>query len=255
VPTSPQTDTDHHRTAPAPPAGTLVLHAVRHGESAGNVAAHDADVRGLERIEIEHRDADTPLSALGEEQARAVGARLRTLDDAERPVTVWCSPYVRARQTAHLALAAAGLDLPLRVDDRLRDRELGVLDRLTRTGVERLHPAEAAARRHLGKMYHRPAGGESWVDVALRLRSWAADVRDEPGPLLVVTHDAVVVLLRYVLEHLDEDEVMELVREHGVRNASLTTLVRADGTWRARRFDEVDHLRDVAVTDHAGETR
>lgn len=257
MPTTPTRPSHAPTRAAAGLSRTLVVHVVRHGESAGNVAARDADRLGLERLEIEHRDADTPLSPLGAEQAAALGVALRDLHPDERPVAVWSSPYVRARQTARLALERAGLDLPVRTDDRLRDRELGVLDRLTRLGVERLHPEEDAARRHLGKLYHRPAGGESWLDVALRLRSWVADVRDETGPLLVVTHDAVVVLLRYVLEQLDEDGVMELVREHGVRNASLTTLVRRDGSWSAARFDEVEHLRDVGapVTDHAGEVR
>ena len=64
----------------------------------------------------------------------------------------------------------------MRLDERLRDRELGVLDRLTRRGVEARHPEEAELRRRLGKFYHRPAGGESWADIALRVRTALADL-------------------------------------------------------------------------------
>ncbi len=56
-------------------------------------------------------------------------------------------------------------------DERLRDRELGILDRLTRLGVKTRYPDEAERRLWLGKLYYRPPGGESWADVALRLRS------------------------------------------------------------------------------------
>ncbi|WP_165689046.1 histidine phosphatase family protein, partial [Mycobacteroides abscessus] len=99
----------------------------------------------------------------------------RGVDDV--PVALWVSPYLRAQQTIALALAAGGLaEPPKRVDERLRDRELGVLDRLTRTGVRNRFPEEEARRQWLGKYYHRPAGGESWADVMLRLRSVLVDV-------------------------------------------------------------------------------
>ena len=46
---------------------------IRHGESAGNVAREDAEASGAEVIDIEWRDADTPLSEHGRDQARALG--------------------------------------------------------------------------------------------------------------------------------------------------------------------------------------
>ena len=49
------------------------LWLVRHGESAGNVARDAAEAAGHPVIDIPTRDADVPLSALGERQARALG--------------------------------------------------------------------------------------------------------------------------------------------------------------------------------------
>ena len=49
------------------------LWVVRHGQSAGNVARDAADAAGLSVIDIAERDVDVPLSALGEEQAAALG--------------------------------------------------------------------------------------------------------------------------------------------------------------------------------------
>lgn len=233
---------------------TLLL--VRHGESLGNLAASRAEAERSEVVEVATRDADTPLSDRGREQARALGALLAALDPDERPEVVWCSPYVRARQTARLALEEAGLDLPVRLDERLRDRELGILDRLTWRGVQARYPLEAERRRHLGKMYHRPPGGESWADVALRARAALGDLlpRDAGRRVLVVVHDAVVMLLRYVLEELTEDELMAIVRERSIRNASLTRLDRGDDRWDLTVFDDVAHLAalDAEVTEHEG---
>jgi len=231
----------------------LVL--VRHGESEGNVAATRAERAGAETVGVPWRDADTPLSATGEEQARALGAHLATLPPDEAPEVLWCSPYVRARRTAELALDKAGLPLRTVVDERLRDRELGILDGLTSHGVDARFPDEAARRDRLGKMYFRPPGGESWSDVALRLRSLVGDIerREEGRRVLVVCHDAVIWLLRYVCEGLTEDQLMAQVAEHSVRNASVTVLVGGPDGWRAEVVDDVAHLAGAEVTEHPGQ--
>ncbi len=156
------------------------LWIVRHGESTANVAASAAEAAGIELIDLTHRDADVPLSDTGEEQARATARWLAGLPADQRPDVAVVSPYLRAVRTAELALAGTGI--PAGVDERLRDRELGILDGLTGHGVARRYPDEAARRQRLGKFYYRPPGGESWTDVALRLRTLLGDLRrDHPG--------------------------------------------------------------------------
>ena len=49
------------------------LWIVRHGESAGNVARDEAHAANLDRILLEGRDVDVPLSDLGERQSTALG--------------------------------------------------------------------------------------------------------------------------------------------------------------------------------------
>lgn len=234
----------------------LVL--VRHGESIGNLAAAEARAAGAELIDVPARDADVTLSPLGREQSAAVADALAAMGPDAAPDVLVCSPYVRARETADLA--CAGLTLPSRVDERLRDRELGVLDRLTFAGVEARYPEEAERRRWQGKFYHRPAGGESWADVVLRLRSWLSDLdRDWPGRrVLVVSHDVVIALVRYVCERLDEEQVLELARERPLRNASVSRLLRTEDLgWTTTSYDDVAHLEaaGLAVTEHRGERR
>lgn len=241
-------------------AGLRELLLVRHGESLGNVAAARAHAAGSELIDVPARDPDVTLSELGREQAAAVGASLAALPEEERPQAVICSPYERAVETARLACRAASLDLTLQIDERLRDRELGVLDRLTEAGVRARHPEEDARRSWQGKFYHRPAGGESWADVVLRLRSWLSDADHQLARkrVLVVSHDVVILLLRYVCEGLDEKAVMALAAATPLRNAALSRYVRgADGKWMISAYDEVEHLRaaGLTVTEHPGARR
>ena len=237
--------------------GITELWLVRHGESRANVAASRAERELREDIESEWRDADVPLSELGEEQARALGRALEGLDPDSRPGTVWTSPYVRARET--MAIALAGIDLTERqTDERLRDRELGVLDLLTTTGVEVRFPAEAARRRWLGKFYYRPPGGESWADVAHRLRSVLADMErhTSDGSVLVVAHDAIVMIFLYLCLGWSEPELLDFALTHPVPNASVTKLTRdTAGNWSLTTFAADDHLReqDVPVTRHEGD--
>ena len=238
--------------------GATELWLVRHGESAANVAAAEAESAGHDRIEAGFRDADVPLSRRGEQQAEALGTWLEENAGESGPASVWASPYLRARHTAEIALERAGLPTVLRIDERLRDRELGILDLLTAQGVEHLLPEEAARRRWVGKFYYRPPGGESWCDVALRVRSLLADLDGDPGgATLIAAHDAVVMLFIYVCTGLTEAELLDFARTHTVSNASVTKLVRpsGEGRWMLDLFSHDDHVEasGVAVTHHSGD--
>ena len=204
------------------------LWLVRHGESAGNVARDRAEAAGHPVIDIPMRDADVPLSALGERQARALGLWLGRRPPEETPTTVLASPYRRARQTAQIALGAAGLwrdDEALTVDERLREREFGILDRLTHAGIVQKYPEQAEMRRLLGKFYHRPPGGESWCDVILRLRSVLDTLTREGrgGRVLLVCHSVVILCFRYLLERLTEEQILDIDRASEVANCSVTS--------------------------------
>jgi probable phosphoglycerate mutase len=228
------------------------LWIVRHGESAGNVASETAFAAGLPTIDIAERDVDVPLSRLGERQAASVGRWFAGLPDGGRPNVVLVSPYLRARRTAELmrgegALAADAGDYT--VDERLREKEFGILDRLTRYGVEQRFPDQAELRRLLGKFYHRPPGGESWCDVILRLRSALDTISLHHGGqrVLVVCHQVIVLCLRYLLECMTEDEILAIDREGEVANCSVThyafdPALGRDGKLALRRYNFVAPL-------------
>jgi broad specificity phosphatase PhoE len=198
---------------------------VRHGQSVGNIAASEAGRRGAARLDLDFRDADTPLSDTGREQARAVGAFLRAGDVGEAPDLIVCSPYRRAAETAAAAVEAWGSAHELVLDERLRERDLGVFDGLTSAGIREEYASEAQRRSHVGKFYYAPPSGESWCDVTLRVRSLLADLREgyEGKRVWLFTHQAVIMSFRYVLEDLTEQELLEIDSTTDLPNCSLTT--------------------------------
>jgi broad specificity phosphatase PhoE len=202
------------------------LWLVRHGQSAGNVARDAADAAGKSMIDIQMRDVDVPLSPLGERQAEALGHWFAALPEAEKPEIVLASPYVRARQTARAICEAGGLTGEARppiVDERLREREFGIFDRLTTAGIREKYPELAEQRTLLGKFYHRPPGGESWADVILRLRG-ALDtisLHFADRRVVIVCHQVVVLCLRYILEEMDEAQVLAIDRQGDVVNCGI----------------------------------
>jgi 2,3-bisphosphoglycerate-dependent phosphoglycerate mutase len=202
------------------------LWLLRHGQSAGNVAREAAVAAGEHLIGLEVRDVDVPLSELGHRQAEAVGRWFAALPQDERPEVVIASPYVRARQTAEAICQAGGIATGAKgpvIDERLREREFGILDRMTTEGIRALHPDQSRHRQLLGKFYHRPPGGESWVDVILRLRSAldTVSLHHADRRVLIVCHQVVVLCFRYILEELDEAKVLAIDKHSAVLNCGI----------------------------------
>lgn len=230
--------------------GPAALWLVRHAESTGNVAREVAERGGFELLDLAERDADVPLTDRGRRQARDLGKWLAGLPAEQRPTVAVSSSYRRALDTAHEALAALGA-VPLHADERLRDRELGVFDLHTKAGIEARHPQEAVRRRRLGKFYFRPLGGESWADVVLRLRSVLGEVSlDLPGERVVCfTHEAPILLTRYIVEELSEDELMTIARSTRLAHCSLTMYERGpDGGLRLVAFNASGMLHERGAT-------
>ena len=231
------------------------LWLVRHGESAGNLAWRVAESRGEHLIEVSPRDADVPLSPLGERQAAALGRWFAARPAEERPTVVLSSPYLRAHETTRIVLETGALgQVPWLVDERLREKEFGALNRLTKAGIQATMPEQAELRQTLGKFYYRPPGGESWCDILLRLRSLWADLgREHAGQrVLLICHSVVTLCMRYLVEGLSEKDILQIDSGNEVANCALTSYVaRSDPDGRAALALETFNF--VAPLEEAGE--
>lgn len=240
------------------PRGTLLpggrgpseLVLVRHGESIGNVADRKARDSGAERLDLDVRDADVPLSDTGRQQADAVGQLMAGLDRNRLPELVITSPYRRAHETAERALRAWGGEPRIVIDERVRERDLGRFDGMTAAGIKAQFADEAERRSRVGKFYYVPPSGESWCDVALRIRSLLADVREgyDGRRVWVFTHEAVIMAFRYVVESLTEQELMEIGKSTALPNCSVTTYRADDKGLQLIQFADATHVERSAAT-------
>ncbi|SHN03063.1 histidine phosphatase family protein [Cryptosporangium aurantiacum] len=228
---------------PAPAVNVAELVAVRHGQSLSNQILIAANQAGIAEVTgLPARDADVPLSERGEREALAVGRWAQALETP--PDLVISSPYLRARRTAEAAVAALGHAPEFLLDDRVRDREIGIFTLLPEAAVKATYPEEYARRDATGFLYYRPPGGEAHTDMALRLRSFLDDLSRIAADrrVLVVAHDSVVVMLRYIIEGLVEADVAGIAAAGGIRNASVTRWERQGSRLRLTAFNDIRHL-------------
>lgn len=228
---------------------------VRHGQSAGNVARDAAEAEKQLLISIAERDVDVSLSELGARQAQALGDWFATLPPEQQPTVVLYSPYVRAQQTAQAVLARIDADNLASVvaDERLREKEFGILDRLTVHGIASKYPELYEQRQHVGKFYFRPPGGESWCDVILRLRSVLDTItREYRGErVLIVGHQVIVNCFRYLLERCDEQAILAIDKAADVPNCGITSYAFNPALGRHGKL-QLDLCNFVAPLEAAG---
>lgn len=235
-------------------SGPATLTLVRHAESLGNVAdtaAHDSDA---EVLDLHERDADVDLSPTGHRQAESLRDWLRDRPDGG-PDVVISSPYRRSLETARVALEERPVEID--VDERLRERDLGLFDGLTARGIRARFPEEAERRERLGKFYYQPPSGESWVDVVLRVRSLLRDLEHHDGAdVWLFSHEAVIMAHRYVLEGCDEQRILELGRTQPLPNVSRTVYRRRGHCMDLETFADTSapEEHDAPLTHEPGAT-
>lgn len=163
------------------------LFLIRHAESVANAANLLAGRK------------DFPLTATGKSDAAALAdvfASSRTVD------AIWCSPLLRAQQTAAPFVLAC--DAPLRLDERLQEQHLGRFSGLSYPEVE-ADPAYCR-QRNARWDWVPDGGGESYRMIAERVESFLQELREhcvseQLQQVLLVTHAVTLRLFRACLEN------------------------------------------------------
>jgi broad specificity phosphatase PhoE len=124
---------------------------------------------------------DPALSELGERQAAALAIQAR----ARGVVAIWCSPLLRARQTASVVGQAIGVQ-PTVIEDLIESAR-GEWEGVSQTVLARRNP-ELFAAFEAGEPDFVFPGGESLRSQVLRTRRALAVVAAGPQPSLVVAH-------------------------------------------------------------------
>ena len=204
---------------------------VRHGESLFN-REKDERREGRRKQYSERlrsmRPFDFPLTRQGTTQARQAG--LWISQHIGIPNIVYTSPFLRTRETSQ-ELHRAFPHVPLVEDERVREKEFGMMELISQDEFSSRFPQEFTRRQHEGKYYYRPPGGESIPDVNLRVHNFLSMlIREHAGEtVVVVTHYMVILSFRKLLERWSEQEFLATDKASFISNAS-ATLYTADDT-------------------------
>lgn len=159
---------------------------------------------------------DSPLTAAGRAQARAMGETLaRELHLGGYPpsgVVVRASPLGRVRETLAIAAAAAGLAHDEQAfDHRLREMSWGDWDGLILPEIETRWPGAMAARRQDHWSY-QPPGGESYAMVVERARPALDEIvaLAQEQPVAVFAHGGVGRVLRGLFLGAPQAEILKM---------------------------------------------
>lgn len=190
----------------------------RHGETGYNAAGR---MQG---------HLDVPLTETGWNQARFAVPAMARFD----PEIVVTSDLRRAMDTATVFTEASGV--PLRVDKRLRETNLGQWQDHTVTEVEQSWPGRMAIWR--SDATWAPPDGESRVDVADRTIEVVTELDEEfDATVLLCVHGGVIISLTARLLGMPVTMWPQLA---GMANCHWTVLVRrpgGDGTWRLATYN------------------
>lgn len=169
---------------------------------------------------------DSPLTEIGRQQARFAVPALVRFD----PAALVCSDLCRARETAEEFTAATGV--PLRVDKRLRETNLGQWQGKTADEVDASWPGERA--RWQEDPAWAPPGGETRTEVALRAEELVGelDVTYPGQTVLLCAHGGLITAL---VSHLLGLPLPNWPQLGGITNCHWTVLrrrPRGEGRWR-----------------------
>ena len=179
----------------------MTIHLARHGQTAYN---HEGRFQG---------HLPVPLDATGREQAAA----LAEVAAGVQITSLWCSPLLRARETAEVVAARIGLE-PTE-DARFAETDTG--DWTDRSFADvRAEDPEGFARFQRSDPSFRYPGGESFAEQSARVQAGLHDLRARASalPALVVCHRGVIRLALTVAL----GDAAAGARE--IANASLVTL-------------------------------
>lgn len=158
-----------------------MIYLIRHGQTEFNVQGRMQGQR------------DSPLTALGEEQARRMGRCLKTFVDDPARWSVICSPLGRTRRTAEIVCETLGLGCEIELEPRLAEVHVGEWEGLTRAEISAREPGRLDQRDWI---FTAP-GGETFEVMAARLAAWLAEVDEADGRRrIVVSHGVAGRLLR-----------------------------------------------------------
>lgn len=200
---------------------------IRHGETLWNQQG---------RMQGQH---DSPLTPLGLQQARQLGARLKAASFA----ALYSSDLGRAHQTARCIADATGHEIIS--DSGLRERSFGIFEGLTNNEIEKRYPDLYAPFARRDPDFAMPEG-ESAAQFRTRCVGTLERIaqRHAGETLVIVTHGLVLDALYRTACGMS----LDVARGFPLLNCSVNTFRHEQGRWLAVSVCDVTHLAGDDVT-------
>ncbi|GAA3617845.1 histidine phosphatase family protein [Secundilactobacillus similis] len=199
---------------------TTTIYFIRHGQTIWN---QEHRMQGFQ---------NSPLTELGQFQARQLSHRLATFPTIDRIVA---SPSPRAQQTAHLVNLDLGL--PITTDAAFQELNMGNWEGRTYTEIEAASPQEWANFWQAPEQFQASNGGETFADLATRaLAGFNALVQQSPNQTIaVVSHRITIRVLLSQLLNVDINQIDD------PKPTSLTELIVIDNQYHLSLMNSVTH--------------
>jgi alpha-ribazole phosphatase len=177
---------------------------------------------------------DAPLAAEGRRQAAALAGDLGRRGGAH----ILCSPLLRARETAEIAL---GADAAFTIDDDLREIDFGRWEAMSFAEIAAADPAAVDRWAALEDDFTFP-GGEGIGAFRKRIGAVAGRIAADPsGTVVAITHGGVIRLL--ICRFLELEYRRYLLFD--VRPGSLSEISIEGGKGVLTRLNDRHHLEDL----------
>ncbi|NCU37731.1 histidine phosphatase family protein [Candidatus Saccharibacteria bacterium] len=226
---------------------------LRHGQSEANVVQkkgdHGVDADTARRI-MARPDWQQRLSPLGRTQASQAGNWIRKNigSISETFDAVYCSPYLRTRETA--ALACGKEPVEIIHEDRLIERDWGLYGKHTRQQQSSRYP-ETFREKKENPLFARLDNGESLMDVNARVRDMQGTLHREypDGKVLMVTHGDLMSAWLYEIAYMLPEEFEAHDREFRFTNCTIMDFTRVNPHDSEDERTRITWMRIVHTTD------
>lgn len=209
------------------------VYLIRHGKTQWNLESRYQGANG-----------DSPLLAASYREIELLADSLRGVQF----VHAYASPLKRARVTAQTLLSHLNENIPLTIDSRLKEFNLGKMEGMHFDAVAAKWPEVLKNFRHHPDKYDETqVAGESFMEVITRFRAAVSEYcRTYPtGNILIVSHGAA---LNAAINALIGTPLAHLKDRGGLSNTSTTVLSTDDAVnFNLEKWNDTSYLHKTKV--------
>ncbi|WP_125153888.1 histidine phosphatase family protein [Clostridium rectalis] len=202
-----------------------IIYITRHGQTLWNT---EKRMQGWK---------DSPLTETGLEQAKALRKRLNHINID----IIYSSPIGRAFKTAEII--KAGRDIPIFVDNRIKELNMGIWEGMNQEEIKELYDKELYYFWNEPHKY-KPYGGETFYQVRDRVGDFIDEIlKNNLGKsILVVTH---TIALKSIMSCLKSIPMENFWEPPYIHPTSLTKIEVESKNIKVVLNADASHLEDV----------